>query len=143
MTSQTRGVGLVAAVALAVSACGANDPYAVDTAPPTTPNAAARTVTSAPPSGALTPAEINRQDHESPALVRRQQAATSSRPMLSALPISTRGVTIAIAGLDADGRTTILELRAPRGRAHALAVYLRELRRYGDNGHAYRPVFTR
>ena len=63
--------------------------------------------------------------------------------MLSALPITTRGVTISIAGLDDDGRTTILELRGRRGRAHTLAVYRRELRRYGDSGRAYRPVMAR
>ena len=91
----------------------------------------------------MTPAQINRQDRPSRALLRRQQAAAAARPMLSALPITARGVTIAIAGLDDDGRTTILELRGRRGRAHTLAVYRRELRRYGDSGRAYRPVMAR
>jgi hypothetical protein len=57
--------------------------------------------------------------------------------MLPALPITAGGVRIAIGGLARDGQTTILTLTSPRGRAHALRVYRRQLRRYGDNGHAY------
>ena len=60
--------------------------------------------------------------------------------MLPALPITDSGVTIDIGGLAPDGRTTILTLTTRLGRAHALAVYRHELRRYGDTGRAYQPV---
>ena len=59
--------------------------------------------------------------------------------MLAALPITSQGVSIQIAGLAPDGRDTILSLTDGRvGRAYALAVYREQLRRYGDSGHAYR-----
>lgn len=86
----------------------------------------------------LTPAEINRQDHAPARLLRAQAAAIAQRPMLPALPITSEGVSIRIAGLAPDGRTTILSLTdGGLGRAHALAVYREQLRRYGDSGHDY------
>ena len=133
--------GAVAAIALA--GCGLHNPDAATTParpsapPPSTTTAAPRTLA---PASSPTPAQINRQDHPSPALQRSQQAANAARPMLPALPITANGVTIDIGGLAADGRTTILTLTTRLGRAHALAVYRRELRRYGDTGRAYQPV---
>ena len=126
---------VIAASAALLVGCGISNPYATGPAPTT---GTATTTTGRPGGGrALTAAQINRQDHPSRSLVRRQQAASRGRPMLSALPISTKGVRIAIGGLARDGRTTILTLTSRQGRTHALRVYQRELRRYGDNGHAY------
>ena len=83
-------------------------------------------------------AQINRQDHYPPALARRQAAAMAARSLLPALPLTYQGVTIAIAGLAPDGRTTLLDLTDGHlGRAHAMAVYRHELAVYGDTGHAY------
>jgi hypothetical protein len=126
------------AAAIALAGCGLHNPAAATT---TTGAATSSTSTTAPASttSAPTPAQINRQDHSSPSLERAQQAASSARPILPALPITDSGVTIDIAGLAPDGRTTILTLTSRLGRAHALAVYRRELRRYGDTGRAYRP----
>jgi hypothetical protein len=131
---------IVAASAALLVGCGISNPYA--TAPEAT-STAATTATIATASrsgggGALTARQINRQDHPPRGLVRRQRAAAGRRPMLPALPITSRGVRIAIGGLARDGQTTILTLTSPRGRVHALAIYRRQLRRYGDNGHAYR-----
>ncbi len=123
------------AVTVALTGCGLHNPDAASS--PSTP---ATTTTAVTPSPAPTRAQINRQDHPSPAQVRNQQAASSVRPMLPALPITTAGVTIDIAGLAPDGRTTILTITSRLGRAHALAVYRHELRRYGDTGRAYQPV---
>lgn len=129
---------IVASAALLVG-CGISNPYATGPAPTSTTPAASRPAAASRPGGgrALTATQINRQDHPSRSLVRRQQAASRARPMLSALPISTKGVRIAIGGLARDEQTTILTLTSRQGRAHALRVYRRELRRYGDNGHAY------
>jgi hypothetical protein len=134
-------LGVAAAAAIALAGCGVRNPAAA-----TTPTAATTPATSTgaeSPALALTtssptPAEINRQDHPSPTLEREQQTASASRPMLPALPITANGVTIDIGGLAADGRTTVLTLTTRLGRAHALAVYRHELRRYGDTGRAYR-----
>jgi hypothetical protein len=134
---------VVAAAAALLVGCGISDPYATAPAPTSTSTSTATTIAaSRPGGGALTAAQINRQDHPPGGLVRRQHAATRARPMLPALPITTDGVRIAIGGLGRDGQTTILTLtsRGRRdGRAHALGVYRRQLRRYGDSGHAYRP----
>ena len=119
--------------------CGASSPYATDRAPTSTTATTAVSATATRPGGgrALTQREINRQDHPPRSLVRRQQAASRGRPMLSALPISSAGVRIAIGGLARDEQTTILTLTTRRGRAHALRIYRRQLRRYADSGHAY------
>ena len=122
---------LVAVGAAALSGCGLRNPDAASS--PRAP-AAATPHRSAP---RLTPAQVNRQDHPPAALVRSQAAAAAARPMLPALPITAAGVTIAVGGLAPDGRTTILTLTSALGRAHALAVYRHELRRYGDTGRAY------
>jgi hypothetical protein len=139
MTSRSRILAIAAATALV--GCGARNPYA--TAP--VPSRTSRTAATARPSAGLTAAQINRQDHPPGGLVRRQRTATRQRPMLPALPITRSGVRIAIGGLDRDGHTTILTLtsRAGTSRAHALAVYRRQLRRYADSGDAYRPVVVR
>jgi hypothetical protein len=136
---------VVAATAAFLVGCGISNPYATAPAPTTTAASTATNATASRPGGggALTAAQINRQDHPPRALVRRQQAASRRRPMLPALPITTRGVRIAIGGLARDGQTTILTLTTGggrRARAHALRVYRRQLRRYGDNGHAYHVV---
>jgi Flp pilus assembly CpaF family ATPase len=132
---------VVAAAAVALCACAVSNPNAATqpTATTTTPTPATRIAAAS----ALTSAQINRQDRPSRRLLRLQRAASAARPMLSALPITTRGVTIVIAGLAGDGRTTLLSVRSRRGRAHARVVYRHELRRYGDTGHAYRLVFER
>jgi hypothetical protein len=140
MSARSSRTLTVAATAALLVGCGISNPYATAPAATTTAATTATTAT-ASRSGAgraLTAREINRQDHPPRALARRQRAATRRRPMLPALPITSRGVRIAIAGLARDGQTTILTLTSPRGRAHALRVYRRQLRRYGDNGHAYR-----
>jgi hypothetical protein len=140
MSARSSRILTVAATAALLAGCGISNPYAP--APAATSTAATTTtIATASRSGvgrALTAREINRQDHRPRALVRRQRAATRRRPMLPALPITTRGVRIAIGGLARDGQSTILTLTTSRGRALALRVYRRELRRYGDNGHAYR-----
>jgi hypothetical protein len=130
----------VTATASLLVGCGVSNPYATAPAPTTTAATTTTIATASRPGGgrALTAAQINRQDHRPGALVRRQRTATRGRPMLPALPITSRGVRIAIGGLARDGQTTILTLTTSRGRAHALRVYHRELRRYGDDGHAYR-----
>ena len=129
-----------AATAALLVGCGISNPYATQPALTST-TATTATIATASGSGggrALTARQINRQDHPPHGLGRRQQAASRRRPMLPALPITSDGVKIAIGGLARDGQTTILTLTSPRGRAHALRVYRRQLRRYGDNGHAYR-----
>lgn len=141
----------VAAAAGLLAGCAASNPDAPGVTPPS-PSAAASTSTrteaststTAAPTRAAQPAltahEINRQDHPSQQLERRQRAAARARPMLPALPLRSDGVTIEIAGLAADRRTTLLRVSARLGgHAHALAVYRRELDRYGDSGHRYRP----
>ena len=134
---------VIAASAALLVGCGISNPYTTGPAPTTTaanrPAAADRPAAAGRPGGgrALTAREINRQDHPSRELLRRQQAASRARPMLSALPISSAGVRIAIGGLARDARTTILTLTSRQGRAHALRVYQRQLRRYGDSGRAY------
>lgn len=128
---------MIAASAALLVGCAISNPYTTDRVPTTT--AASRPAAASRPGDgrALTAAQINRQDHPSRELLRRQQAARRARPMLSALPISSAGVRIAIGGLARDGRTTILTLTSRQGRAHALRVYRRELRRYADDGRAY------
>jgi hypothetical protein len=139
MTTRSWPTLLIAPSAALLSGCGISNPYATDRAPTSTATTTASTAASRPGGGrALTAAQINRQDHPSRELLRRQQAASRQRPMLSALPISSDGVRIAIGGLARDERTTILTLTTRRGRAHTLRIYRRQLRRYGDNGHAYR-----
>ena len=136
---------VIAASAALLVGCGISNPYTTGPAPTTTTatttasTAANRPAAAGRPGGgrALTAREINRQDHPSRELLRRQQAASRARPMLSALPISSAGVRIATGGLARDARTTILTLTSCQGRAHALRIYRRELRRYGDSGHAY------
>jgi hypothetical protein len=138
MSARSSRILTVAATAALLVGCGVSNPYATRPVP-TSITATAPTGSTSRPGGrrALTAREINRQDHPPRGLVRRQRAVTRRRPMLPALPITSRGVRIAIAGLARDGQTTILTLTSPRGRAHALAIYRRQLRRYGDNGHAY------
>ena len=128
------------AVTAALTGCGLHNPDAASST--STASTPSPTTTALSRSPTPTRAQINRQDHPSPALERTQQAASSARPMLPALPITASGVTIAIAGLAPDGRTTILSLTSRLGRAHAVAVYRHELRRYGDTGRAYQPVVT-
>ncbi|MCA1657562.1 MAG: hypothetical protein LC713_07645 [Actinobacteria bacterium] len=131
-----------AAAAIALAGCGLHNPAAPATTTTAPPAAAARTATT-PPTPTPSAAQINRQDHPSPTLEHAQRAAAASRPMLPALPITANGVTIDVGGLAADGRTTVLTLTTRLGRAHALAVYRHELRRYGDTGRAYQPVVQR
>jgi hypothetical protein len=126
------------AVTVALTGCGVPNPDAASS--PSTASTPTPTTTALTPSPAPTRAQVNRQDHPSPGQVRSQQAASSARPMLPALPITANGVTIDIGGLAPDGRTTILTLTTRLGRAHALAAYRHELRRYGDTGRAYQPV---
>jgi hypothetical protein len=134
-------LAVTASAAALLVGCGISNPYATHPGPTSTTatTTTTATATASRPGGgrALTAREINRQDHRPRALARRQQTATRRRPMLPALPITSRGVRIAIGGLARDGQTTILTLTTSRGRAHALRVYRRELRRYGDSGDAY------
>ena len=147
MTARGRRILAVTATAAQLMGCAANNPSATTPTPiATTTTTATRTGTAAA-TGVLTAAQINRQDHPPRGLLRRQQQANRQRPMLPALPITTSRVRIAIDGLDRDGHTTILTLtshrRSGRGRAHALRVYRRQLRRYGDSGHSYRVRVSR
>jgi hypothetical protein len=126
----------IAAAAVALAGCGLHNPDGASPPP--------RTATTSTPHGAATPdalppAQIDRQDRPPAPLERNQAAAIAARPMLPALPITTAGVTIQIAGLAPDGHTTILTITSRQDRRHALAVYRHELRLYGDSGRAYDP----
>jgi hypothetical protein len=95
------------------------------------------TVTPAPPH--VRENAIDRQDRTTARQRQREAAAFDRRPLLSHLPLRLAGITIAIAGLADDERTTILSLNAgPRSRADALALYRRALTVYDDPGRAYR-----
>jgi hypothetical protein len=137
MTRRARPLGVAtatAATAIALAGCGLHNPDSAGA-----PLRSATTVSSeraGTPDG-LPAAEINRQDHPPASLERSQAAAIATRPMLAALPITTAGVTIQIAGLAPDGHTTILTITSGHGHRQALAVYRRELRLYGDSGRAY------
>jgi hypothetical protein len=131
MTHPRLALALAAFATAALSGCGLGNPDAASSPPAPAPATPRRSP------ARRTAAQVNRQDHPLAALVRSQAAAAAARPMLPALPITAAGVTIAVGGLAPDGRTTILTLTSARGRAHALAVYRHELRRYGDNGRAY------
>jgi len=135
VSSRGRTAAVVTAAAATLAACGVRDPN-------TTSAPASRTSTTQPapppPRRELTAEQINRQDHPPERMLRRQRAAAAARPMLPALPIRAGGVTISITGLAADHATTVLRVsRGHRSRAHALGVYERQLRRYGDPGVAY------
>ena len=69
--------------------------------------------------------------------------ALDRRPLLTQLPLTRSGVTIELAGLDADGRHALLTIQHPRSsRRYARAIYRRALRTAHDNGHAYRTRYT-
>jgi hypothetical protein len=91
------------------------------------------------PSPAVEPRAINRQDRTSAAHRRREARVFDSRRLLTALPLERDGVRFDIAGLDRDGRTTVLSVAAGgRSRKSSRAVYRRVLRAYGDSGADYR-----
>jgi hypothetical protein len=97
----------------------------------------APTSTPAPP--AVRPEVIEDQDRVSASHRRREARAFDQRPLLNALPIERAGVRVDIAGLAADGRTTVLTLSpGSRSRAFAEQVYRRALAAQGDTAAAYR-----
>ena len=124
-------VTVAASTVLALTGCAVSNPYVRTASTPRT--------TTPPRANGLTAAQINRQDREPPRLRRQQRAARANRPMLAALPISSGGVTVTIAGLEADATTTVLQVnRGRHDRARALQIYRRELQRHNDSGNAYR-----
>ena len=140
-----RVAAALAAFALAALALGT----------PTTPREAARsgspprparpraTATNTPGPTRLSRARLNRQDRVDRARRRRETDAFDGRPLLGQLPLTLAGVTIDIAGLAPNGRSTLLTIDAgERSHAHARAIYEQALRTYGDPGRAYQPRYT-
>jgi hypothetical protein len=134
-----RGVAIVILASLALAAAALTAPPDTQRARPA-PTRAVRSLVPArtPRPPALARAQLERQDRVDAAQRRREGAALDRRALLAHLPLALAGVTIDIAGLGADGRTTMLELDAGgRSRAYARAIYARALRTYGDSGRAY------
>ena len=99
------------------------------------------TPTPVPP--ALPVHTLDRQDRTAPRQRRAERHALARRALLTQLPLTRSGVTIELAGLDADGRHALLTIQHPRSsRRHARAIYRRALRTAHDNGHAYRTRYT-
>jgi hypothetical protein len=99
------------------------------------------TPTPAPP--ALPVDSLDRQDRTAPRQRRAESHALARRALLTQLPLTRSGVTIELAGLDADGRHALLTIQHPRSsRRHARAIYRRALRTAQDTGHAYRTRYT-
>jgi hypothetical protein len=99
------------------------------------------TPTPAPP--ALPVDSLDRQDRTAPRQRRAESHALARRALLTQLPLTRSGVTIELAGLDADGRHALLTIQHPRSsRRYARAIYRRALRTAHDNGHAYRTRYT-
>jgi hypothetical protein len=126
-------------LALTVAGCGIKDPLksTTDTADPVP-----TTTVATPP--VLSSAEVNSQDRFTTREKRRHEQAHDSRPLLRRLPLSIDGVSIDVAGLAADNKTTIL--RVVRGRhtpKEARTAYRRALRRAHDTGNAYTPRYVR
>ena len=145
MTRALLAVALLATIAAALSIASRPGPEA-DRPPRVTPAASPRAVeparTPAPPQLPL--AALDRQDRTSAAQRRRESHALDDRPLLSRLPLRFAGVTIDIAGVDADEHTTALVIDpGPRTRVFASAVYRRALATYRDDGRAYRLRWSR
>ena len=99
------------------------------------------TPTPAPP--ALPVHTLDRQDHTAPRQRRAESNALDRRALLTQLPLTRSGVTIELAGLDADGRHALLTIQHPRrSRRYARAIYRRALRTAHDNGRAYHTRFA-
>jgi hypothetical protein len=142
MTRALLALAILAAIAAAVAL----------STPPTTRHAAPaqprRTLT---PEPTRTPAPpelpvraINGQDRTSAGHRAREARAFDSRRLLARLPLQRAGVRIDLAGLAPDEHTTILSIDpGGRSRAHAQAVYARELARAGDPASAYALEWTR
>jgi len=91
------------------------------------------------PAPRLTADQINRQDQPDARRRRDEARAFDRRPLLNALPTTVHGVTFDIAGLDTDGRTTIVRANARGlGRRRARIAYETLRRRTGDRSHSYR-----
>jgi hypothetical protein len=137
-------MALRALIALAVLALAAANLTATSDRPASRPRPSQRDV-AATPAPTRTPvppklgrAVIDRQDRSTRRERERESRAFDSRPLLTRLPLELAGVRIDIAGLAADGRTTILSIDpGTRSRAHARAVYEHALAAYRDSGHAY------
>jgi hypothetical protein len=87
---------------------------------------------------------IDRQDRSTRRERERESQVFDGRPLLTQLPLELAGVRIDIAGLAADGETTLLSIDpGTRSRAHARAIYRRVLAAYRDTGHAYQLEWTR
>lgn len=108
---------------------------------------ASRAVVATPPPAApirMTAAQIDAQDHRSPALDRRAAKAYSTRRLLTHLPTTVESVRIEIGGLTANGHTTLLTLHPDRrGDRHAMLVYRQALAAVADSGLAYRTRVVR
>ena len=91
------------------------------------------------PAPRLTDEQINRQDPPDARRRRDEARAFDRRPLLNALPTTLQGVRFDIAGLAADGRTTIVHADARGlGRRRARIAYATLRRRTGDRSRSYR-----
>ncbi len=128
-------VAVLAAIAAAVTLGSEQPPQRA--ASPRRTSTPTPTVTPSPP--ALDRAVLNRQDRSDRRHRQREARAFDSRPLLSQFPLELGEVRIDIAGLAADGHTTIVMID-PGRRSHefAHAVYERALTTYGDSGTAYK-----
>jgi hypothetical protein len=131
---------VAAAAAIAVLAILAGRGDDQRTAPRESAGRAPVVVTPPPqPPSTFTPDELDQQDRPGREHERRVAEASTTRPLLRLLPTRVDGVRIEIAGLDADNRTTLLDVYpGGRGAAHAREVYRRALLTVGDDGSAYR-----
>jgi hypothetical protein len=137
-------------IALAVLALAASNLTATSDRPASRPRPSQRDGTATPvPMRTLMPPKLGRdvidgQDRSNRRDRERESQVFDGRRLLTQLPLERAGVTIDIAGLAADGQTTILSIDAgTRARAHARAVYQRALAAYRDSGDAYELEWTR
>lgn len=111
MSRRARLLAFAALFVLAVVALQLPETQVPAPSPPS--STATRPPTSTPPP--LVAAQLDQQDRVGRLHRRRETLAFDRRPLLSVLPLELAGVGIEIAGLAADGRTTILRSRPVGG----------------------------
>jgi hypothetical protein len=137
MTGRARTTALALLVLAAATALQRVDRPVSEPPPPRPPAATGARVLTPTPRPA-TARQIAAQDRLTPHQRRRDRAALARRRLIEHLPVTLAGVRIAVTGIAADGRRTLLELDpGSRSRRFALALYHQALRVYNERNRDY------
>ncbi len=144
MTYRSLTAAAAIAAVTALAGCGVSDPLNTTSTRPTVVTVTRAVAPPAPAPPKLSPDQINKQDRFTAAEKRAQSHAMDSRPLLDHLPYVQDGVTVDIAGLAADNKTTILSVTTrTRTKQQAAATYQQILKRFKDPGTAYKVRYYR